>query len=291
MSLVIRDRVRQKAYPLGTGNINLGVAVDSYFTFEQVGLSSNQFPYLILAGEIFEVGIGSYITAAASGTPHGVLVRSLVLTNSSLNTNFINFQGVLGDVLMTNAAELSVLVSSQPVVNTRKIIKWMDSEYQLLDPVENATALGSGINSSIMYYNSTTTNYNADENLKFYPGALPELYINGVIQATAKSFKIKHPTKSNLSLVHGCLEGPEHGIYFRGVLTTRYKTSIEIPDYFTALGNNFSLNITSNSYMPFKYSMANQKIEVKMLLPTIKSVNFSFILFATRTDVLLKMEV
>ena len=34
--------------------------------------------------------------------------------------------------------------------------------------------------------------------------------------AQSKAFNIPHPTRENRRLVHGCLEGPEYGVYTRG---------------------------------------------------------------------------
>ena len=48
-----------------------------------------------------------------------------------------------------------------------------------------------------------------------------------------KLFDIPHPTKRNKRLVHGCLEGPENGVYIRGRLTG--KNIIDFPDYWKGL--------------------------------------------------------
>ena len=48
-----------------------------------------------------------------------------------------------------------------------------------------------------------------------------------------KTFNIPHPTKENKRLVHGCLEGPENGVYARGKVLNR--TEIEFPKYWEGL--------------------------------------------------------
>ena len=53
--------------------------------------------------------------------------------------------------------------------------------------------------------------------------------VNGVV----KSFNIPHPTKEGKRLWHGCLEGPEYGVYIRGRLTDN--TIIELQDYWKCL--------------------------------------------------------
>lgn len=290
MALIYKDRVRQKVTPGGTGFVDLGVPVDSYLTFVQANLSTNSFPYVIISDNLFEVGIGTFESPAESGTTYGRLYRNTVLANSSQNTSLISFNGVLGDLLITNAADLSVLVNADPTASTRRIVKWVDNEYQLIESVENATTLGASISSSVVFYNSDTTHFKADPNLQFYPGTLPELYINGALYANVKAFRIKHPTKDNKILYHGCLEGPEYGIYLRGTLKTKYKTKIELPDYFIKLAENISVIVSSDSFIPHKVNKSPNCIEIKLLIPTFSPVSFSFLIIASRNDVVFKLE-
>ena len=290
MALVYKDRVRQKASASGTGSVILGNPVASYIQFSNASLSNNPFPYAIVNDTQFEVGIGTYDSPISSGTTYGVLFRNTVLSNSSGDTSFINFSGNSGDVFITNASELSVLVSSQPVNATLKLIKWTGSQYELIDPVQDSSTLGASINSSIMFYNSSTTNYQADANLKFYPGATPELFINGVLQATAKAFKIKHPVKPGKFLIHGCLEGPEFGIYQRGEILTRFKSEIILPEYFTKISKNYTVNVTSNSYMPFRVIKKEKSFVIKNFLPTLNLIKYDFLIIGSRTDTEFELE-
>jgi hypothetical protein len=54
----------------------------------------------------------------------------------------------------------------------------------------------------------------------------------GAFSAVTKSFDIEHPTKPDMRLRYGSLEGPENGVYVRG--KSKEKT-IELPDYWTGL--------------------------------------------------------
>lgn len=59
-----------------------------------------------------------------------------------------------------------------------------------------------------------------------------DLTIAGALSATTKNFLIAHPTKPDMQLRHGSLEGPENGVYVRG----KTKSSvIELPEYWTKL--------------------------------------------------------
>lgn len=60
-----------------------------------------------------------------------------------------------------------------------------------------------------------------------------------------KTFVIQHPSKQDNYLVHACLEGPESGVYYRGtVIVLGRFVEVELPDYVTALADNFTVNVT-----------------------------------------------
>jgi len=65
--------------------------------------------------------------------------------------------------------------------------------------------------------------------------------INGALNATTKSFLIKHPTKPNMKLRYGSLEGPENGVYVRG---RGRGSKITLPDYWTALVDEDTITVT-----------------------------------------------
>jgi hypothetical protein len=59
-----------------------------------------------------------------------------------------------------------------------------------------------------------------------------------------KNFVINHPVDSRRYLVHGCLEGPEAGVYYRGKgRLTGSSVEIELPSYFTALVDEDSATV------------------------------------------------
>ena len=70
--------------------------------------------------------------------------------------------------------------------------------------------------------------------------------VHGTLSATAKSFDIPHPDKKGMRLIHGSLEGPEHGVYVRGTAKGHDETTIELPDYWeTLVGDDYTLQLTS----------------------------------------------
>jgi hypothetical protein len=68
------------------------------------------------------------------------------------------------------------------------------------------------------------------------------VYIGGSLVATSKSFLIDHPTKPNMSLQYGSLEGPENGVYVRGRLSNI--DVIDLPDYWTGLVDENTITAT-----------------------------------------------
>ena len=62
----------------------------------------------------------------------------------------------------------------------------------------------------------------------------------------AKSFIIEHPDDNSKYLIHGCLEGPEDGVYYRGqgIITNNKFVVIYLPEYVKNLASNFSIQIT-----------------------------------------------
>ena len=60
------------------------------------------------------------------------------------------------------------------------------------------------------------------------------------IVGTTKAFDIPHPTKEDMRLRYGCLEGPEYAVYVRG------KTSegiITLPDYWVGLVDEKTITV------------------------------------------------
>jgi hypothetical protein len=57
-----------------------------------------------------------------------------------------------------------------------------------------------------------------------------------LVQKTIDNFYIDHPSKPGMKLVHGTLEGPELGVYYRGeARLINGQAEIALPDYFEAL--------------------------------------------------------
>jgi len=76
----------------------------------------------------------------------------------------------------------------------------------------------------------------------------PAVNITGHLVASTKSFNIPHPIHDDKRLVYGCLEGPEHGAYFRGTVEIKdvpERIAVELPDYwFKLVGDDYTITLT-----------------------------------------------
>ena len=109
------------------------------------------------------------------------------------------------------------------------------------------------------------------------------LEVGGAFAATTKSFVIVHPTKENMSLRYGSLEGPENGVYVRGIATSDV---IDLPDYWSSLvdESTVTVNLTGiNSKAPSVNRVENNKVYLNK--PLFSKIHCYYTVFAERKDV------
>ena len=112
----------------------------------------------------------------------------------------------------------------------------------------------------------------------------------GSFSANSKSFNIPHPTKGGKRLWHGCLEGPEHGVYVRGHL--KDKRIIQLPEYWPSLVDMDSITVHLTQ-IGSSQDLIVEKIDgVNIILKsgTGTSINCYYTVNATRKDVSLEVE-
>ncbi len=109
------------------------------------------------------------------------------------------------------------------------------------------------------------------------------LEVNGVISATAKSFNIPHPLYKDKRLVHGSLEGPEHGIYIRGTIETEEKGClVELPEYWSAMCEDYTVQLTPHG--PYTVYI-KEKLKDKVMIECLqKKFKFDYYIVGARTD-------
>ena len=121
------------------------------------------------------------------------------------------------------------------------------------------------------------------------------LTVAGKIKATSKSFYIPHPIKPGWYLEHGCLEGPENGIYYRGFHEGEEDVTITLPEYWEPLnGDDYDIYITSHGnyslYVSNKTSKDFTVSRCKTWKWRKKSIRFSFIAVGGRINAPIELE-
>ena len=85
---------------------------------------------------------------------------------------------------------------------------------------------------------SSTTETN---NLLVYNTSTYELQYN-----SSKTFIIDHPTETDRYLIHGCLEGPETGVYYRGKSAIVCdNVVVHLPNYVKNFAFDFTVHLTA----------------------------------------------
>jgi len=107
--------------------------------------------------------------------------------------------------------------------------------------------------------------------------------MTGALTAASKSFDIPHPTKEGFRLRYGVLEGPEHGVYVRGIVTSK---TIELPDYWTGLvhENSITIQLTPIGSATLHYLVKIEDNKVYIDSET-SVINANFFIQAERKDV------
>jgi hypothetical protein len=160
--------------------------------------------------------------------------------NSSSNRGQIWFPGysqtssfdALGNWYFAGGAQaaLSVMALGQSALAPGNIRMSFIGGSGYLDAFGTSTTGAAPMNIRVVNSNGTTvfTSLALD--------GLGNVHAYGTLSAGTKSFRITHPLDDEKWLVHGSLEGPEYGVYYRGEgVTVDSWAEVELPDYFEAL--------------------------------------------------------
>jgi hypothetical protein len=108
-----------------------------------------------------------------------------------------------------------------------------------------------------------------------------KLEVVGSFAATTKSFVIDHPTKPDMKLRHGSLEGPENGVYVRGRLKSN---KIQLPDYWTGLVDEDTITVNLTPIGKHQNLWVEDIIDNTVIVGG-DNVNCFYTVFAERKDI------
>ena len=119
--------------------------------------------------------------------------------------------------------------------------------------------------------------------LAIFDGDANTVTIDGTLSATAKSFNIEHPLYKDKRLVHGSLEGPEHGIYLRGTIEATNDCVIELPDYWEAMCDDYTVQLTPHG--PYTVFIKGKYTDAVMIGCSEKDYKFDYYIVGSREEI------
>jgi hypothetical protein len=144
---------------------------------------------------------------------------------------------------------------------------------------------GSTVDYAIGVDNSTLWQsvLNSTGSFKWYAGTTQVASLSGagLFTAVSKSFDIQHPTNPDMRLRYGSLEGPENGVYVRGVTK---ENVIELPEYWTGLVDESTITATISSVGKFQ-KVYVEKIEGNKVYIGGRVKEISYVVFGERKDI------
>lgn len=107
----------------------------------------------------------------------------------------------------------------------------------------------------------------------------------GILNATVKNFKIKHPLDSEKYLIHSCLEGPENAVYVRGRI--KNDTIIKLPEYWKKLVDKTTITVSLQPIGIFQNIIVKRVSlsEIHLQSSSVTPIDCYYHVFAERIDV------
>ena len=213
--------------------------------------------------------IGSTFTASINGT-------------NAMGTGTIEAVATKNDITFTNDVVVEgdfTVTGSNTIIDSVTLVT-VDNNIQIgtVDSPTDNTADGGGLtlkgdsDKSILWSKT-------DDSWHFNQG----IAVTGHFSATTKSFNIPHPTKKGSRLVHGSLEGAEHGVYTRG--KNRGK-AIALPEYWTNLVDEDTITVQLTPIRFFQQLWV-EKIEPNQIIvgSDQEEMHYFYLIHAERKDV------
>ncbi len=271
MALRVADRVKQTTTSTGTGGISLNGSVDGFQDFSQALSDGDTTFYVIEENDQFEIGLGTYGT--------NTLNRDVVFSSSNSDSKLS--LGGSGVVSLTYPADRSVFKNSDQHTVASSGVLFSDSS--VLKPA-SGSLYWQNTNIGLAYSpGSGLTLVDHEFNVFGGSGHFVNLEVAGAFTAETKSFLIDHPTKQGMKLQYGSLEGPENGVYVRGIASGNV---IDLPDYWLGLvdRDTVTVNLTPQSH-PQPNLFVKTHDDAQVVIESDRPIMTHYTIFAERKDV------
>jgi hypothetical protein len=231
---------------------------------------ANQF---IVASTASAVNYLQITGAVTTGTPY------ILSTGSDANVNFIaSTKGTGVHLFQTSTTALNQF----SVGHTASAVNYLQAKGSATGSSLTISALGSDTNIDVQLAPKGT----GGVVIGATSASGYKLYVNGSFAAITKSFVIDHPTKPNMKLRYGSLEGPENGVYIRGKLEG---DTIQLPEYWTKLVDPDSITVNLTPIGSHQKLYVKDIVDNKVMIGNEnligKGIKCFYIIFAERNDV------
>lgn len=242
---------------------------------------------------IHDPGINGESTLTCTGTG-GLRLRTenaapIYLMTSSTNRMVITDAGNIGIGISSPLEQLHLYKAA----SAGQLIQDANGAFRFLTTgginyIQSGLALTTGSSAPLVFGNifvgSEWMRITAAGNVGIGTGATVnyKLQVNGSFAATTKSFVIDHPTKPDMKLRYGSLEGPENGVYVRGRL--KDSNVIELPDYWTGLVDESTITVNLTAIGKLQDLWVDDIIDNTVIVCG-SNVNCFYTIFAERKDV------
>ena len=223
------------------------------------------------SGDTVDIAGGTYVSTVVGATDTVTINHNNTTRTNNTSTASPAHGGTFTaiDSVTTNAT------GHVTAVNTKTVTLPSDNNTDTLQSIANDTTNNDRY---ITFVNSATGAQTAgsNANLRFNPST-------GLLSATSKSFDIEHPTKENMRLRYGSLEGPENGVYVRGRL--KGARVIELPDYWTGLVDEDSITVSLTAMGRYNEIWVEKIEDNKVYVDSTYSIDCFYHVFAERKDI------
>lgn len=232
-------------------------------------------------------GAAARFTASTSGITVGTNYATAIPTpNGAL------IEGRVGIGTTNPVYNLDIEDASTPAV---RVIRTGGSRL-LFGSDGGGSYIGTFSNNQLRFFTNSTEKARINESGYFGINTTNPQYlldVSGTIRgehvtAITKSFLIEHPTKPGKQLRYASLEGPENGVYVRGITT---ENEIELPEYWGELVDlrSVTVNLTAIKYP--QPNLCVEKITSRSIrVASDRPIMASYTIFGERKDVA-KLEV